>query len=429
MNSNRWIYVGFASVLLLIVIVLWNKIFNTGKDSDGFVNWTPEYKYDRNKEPFDVDVTRELIKSAVGEGHFETLADTGRMINVLPAGKGNTYFFIGKYYDLSKNEVSALMDFIAEGNDVFIVAEKLNRYAEEMLLADEEIYESSEHNASKLEQSFPDSFVMGPIGTFDTSLEVRWHHKLALTYRKITFIDDYTDQETPGLPYPDVLQMANDVPCFISISIGDNGGHIYLHTIPLVFSNIYMKDEHYFHHLNGLVSYINFPEVYWDNHLRTSDEEKLIRSDKMHESEFRYLISQPELKYALYLLIVGALMYVLFSAKRIQRPIPVIDSNRNMSVQSLQMVSRLFYQHPDHLELVNIKMTIFMHFVRSRYGLIISELDPEFHKRLALVSGVKHDLVRSIFVTYDQLKKKGEAKAKDSVVLSDKINRFYSYCK
>lgn len=427
MNNKQWTTVIVVAAVLVIAIVLGGIFLNRKKDIYTG-DWTPRYKYNRNKEPYDVDVARALLKSAVGKDDFHTLPDTGTLAHVLPEGTSNCYFFIGRNYNLTFSEKDALYDFISRGNTVVLVAESLNEPVKSLLFG--ELYDYGEYRASPqvMATGHTDTFTLGPVGSYHSSLPVTFRESLVISYRKFYYLDSLLPERRSLPPgFTELQEIAGYGTCFVRVEIGE--GQVYLHTVPMAFSNVHMKDERYFEHFNGVLSNIHPVAIYWDNHERKDDTSQDDPYESEHKSEFSYLVSQPELKFVLYLVIFGVLAYLLFAMKREQRPIPPVDTNRNMSVQSLRMVARLFYLHPNHKELTNIRMTIFLHFIRSRYGISTNELDMPFYDKLSTISGVRKDLVRSIFVTHQRLGKIWRVKSEDIISFSDKMNRFYRECK
>ena len=66
------------------------------------------------------------------------------------------------------------------------------------------------------------------------------------------------------------------------------------------------------------------------------------------QTPLRVILQYPALKWALYLLLAGALCYVLFRARREQRPIPVIHPPENKMLEFIATVSSLYYKQKEH---------------------------------------------------------------------------------
>ena len=94
-----------------------------------------------------------------------------------------------------------------------------------------------------------------------------------------------------------------------------------------------------------------------------------------------YIMSEPSLKAAYYFLLLGALLFVLFRGKRKQRVIPVIEQNKNTSLEYIDTVSQLFHQQGQHEKLVEHMKNIFYHKMQKKY--FIQPGYPDYAKVLA----------------------------------------------
>lgn len=67
-------------------------------------------------------------------------------------------------------------------------------------------------------------------------------------------------------------------------------------------------------------------------------------------SPFRYFLSQPPLRWALYLSMASILLFMIFTARRKQRAIPVIREPENKSLEFVELIGTLYYQKKDHAD-------------------------------------------------------------------------------
>lgn len=90
------------------------------------------------------------------------------------------------------------------------------------------------------------------------------------------------------------------------------------------------------------------------------------------------------------------LLFLIFSAKRRQRIVPVLAEKSNTSLAFIQSIGRLYFNKQEHTSLSRLQFKQWQWFIRQRYGLKTNSLDADFAKRLALSSGLKQDVIQHI---------------------------------
>ena len=117
------------------------------------------------------------------------------------------------------------------------------------------------------------------------------------------------------------------------------------------------------------------------------------------EDTLSFIMSQPQLRAAWHLMLLGFVLYLLFKGKRQQRIIPVIEKPKNTTIEFAQSISSLYYQERDATDMVRKKITYFLDQVRQRYYLDTQQINEDFATKLANKSGKDRDLVQQIVGT------------------------------
>jgi len=117
------------------------------------------------------------------------------------------------------------------------------------------------------------------------------------------------------------------------------------------------------------------------------------------------------------------LIYVIFGAKRRQRKIPILETNRNTSLEFVETIGRLYFQQQDHKGIIKKQMHLFLAHLRQRYNLVIRDLDDKLIHRVAVRSKVDKEIINDIFVEYFRLRKTIEKPY--SKVNVETLNNFY----
>ena len=131
------------------------------------------------------------------------------------------------------------------------------------------------------------------------------------------------------------------------------------------------------------------------------------------ESPLRYVISQPPMKWAMWLLIVTVILAMVFTARRRQRVIPVIAPPVNRALEMVKHIGSLYFQRHDNADLMAKKYQFFVEEVRK---LTMIDLDDENHiddayLQLQHASGIpreelKQQLQEIVAATVDPVKDK-----------------------
>lgn len=114
------------------------------------------------------------------------------------------------------------------------------------------------------------------------------------------------------------------------------------------------------------------------------------------DSPFRFFLNDPYLCPA-YLLALGCmLLYIVYGIKRRQRTIPVIEPLQNTSIEFAKVVSSVYFQQRDHLDIIRKKTAHFMEHIRTTYRIRTDLPNGALVALLAERSGADPQLIRHI---------------------------------
>lgn len=125
------------------------------------------------------------------------------------------------------------------------------------------------------------------------------------------------------------------------------------------------------------------------------------------EHPLTYILKQPALAWAWYILVGMAGAWLFFRGKRRQQIIPVLPKNENSSYQFIDTIANLHFRERN-FGLCQQNMRLFLAKVRERYGLITPmdnhtgtlRVDSDFVQRLSVVSEVQELEIQDIFRQY-----------------------------
>lgn len=181
------------------------------------------------------------------------------------------------------------------------------------------------------------------------------------------------------------------VPAAVSVPYGK--GEVIFVSSPLLFTNYGMLEGNTSVYIFRLMSYLADLPVY-----RT---EAYVKTDAMlvaEQSPFREFIKRPPLRWAFYLALLGVVLFMIFTARRRQRVIPIMSKPANRSLEFIQLIGTLYYQRKDHVNLVRKKFKLFAEELRKTAGVDISDVNTDDSEYLLLAekTGMNCDRLKKV---------------------------------
>jgi len=360
-----------SCVVALIILVLIYFIYNNKSNK---YQWYQSYRGDNNQPYGTYFIKKMLTSSHSGTATISQKQPIHKVLEGLEK-KNTDYVLIGQSIHLDDEDRNALVNFIGAGNDVFISTMEAptslvnSIYTSQCAEFREFTYDYNSDTAAYA--NFYDS-------TLSRTEDYEFRYRMgAEDYPYYWRTVDYqvlcdTTQTMHLLGY-----QQGDLVNFIRIPY--NSGNLYLHTSPIMFTNYFMTKKDQMEYASGVFSYLKGDNLIWDEVSKVPFSDM----DNPYDSPLYYIMQQPALKYAWWMLLVGALLYIIFASKRTQRIIPVLETKSNTSLEFLNVISSLHYQNPNHLDMARKKMKYFLYFIRAKYGINTQSLTEEHAKRLA----------------------------------------------
>lgn len=212
-----------------------------------------------------------------------------------------------------------------------------------------------------------DSLYVGDFTSFDTIVDEK---------ERIERIDTFAIKKIP-----------------VAVSVPYGKGEVIFVSSPLLFTNYGMLEGNTSVYIFRLMSYLADLPVY-----RT---EAYVKTDAMlvaEQSPFREFIKRPPLRWALYLALLGVVLFMIFTARRRQRVIPIMSKPANRSLEFIQLIGTLYYQRKDHVDLVRKKFKLFAEELRKTAGVDISDVNTDDREYLLLAekTGMNSDRLKKM---------------------------------
>ena len=224
-----------------------------------------------------------------------------------------------------------------------------------------------------------------------------------------TYFTSYDTARTTVLAYDE-----DQHPILLRTRWGE--GFVVLSSIPYHFTNYYLLKEQGAATTARALSFLPMQDVWWTAYYQTGRMEA--------STPLRYVLSQPPLRWALYLLLAGLLLFMVLESKRKQRAIPVVQPPANTTLEFVGTVSNLFLRTRDHQNIAEKKIHYFLDELRTRYRLDTSTLDDAFRERLRHKSGKSEEEVDALVASIRQAQQQDRLSAEELVRLSQRIDGF-----
>mgnify|MGYP000137257812 CR=1 FL=1 len=405
MSSNRTpLLLALLAVILLAAVfyLAWNARKPRYNWAD---SWVKHAYKETSAEPYGTQVFHRLL-----EGYFsgKKLSDIERdFIRELPLDStGNSnYVFVGEALYLDSLSTRHLLDFVAAGNTAFLAGKSIpfdlmfHLYYTECPMSEWNDY-----------FSFSDSAVTMTLRAPQTT-PARVH--FARQNQPVGYEWNYIAGQffCDSLPHHPLGYLNDSLVNFARYPHGR--GYFLLHTNPVVFSNYNLLRPGLRSYVEGVLSWLRPGDIYWDAMSRIPEAVGRNRNRSAsraldEEHPLSYILKQPALAWAWYLLAGLALTWLIFRARRRQRIIPVLPKNENSSYEFIGTIAHLHFREKNYQGLCIQNMKLFLAQVRERYGFIVPlhpenhapRIDNDFFRRLAAVSEVPENRIRDIFAQY-----------------------------
>jgi hypothetical protein len=271
---------------------------------------------------------------------------------------------MAKNFGATETELNKLLEFVQNGNYVFIITRNLSYDAAKFFhFSDNEYYFDQEEDSLQVALQKP---------PFSSSENFIYPGKKYDSY--FTRVDS---ERTI------VLGESNATPDFVQLKAGK--GSIYFHLAPLTFSNYFILHKNNVAYFQNALSVIpkEVTTIVWDDYYMTQP----VYQNKKEPGLFRVLFKYPEFKWALLTAMFTLLLMVLLEIRRKQRAIPLWEKPKNDSLDFVKTIGRLYYERSDHKNLAKKMAAYFLEHIRSRYKIATHTVDDSFAETVYAKSG------------------------------------------
>ncbi|MEO6757835.1 MAG: DUF4350 domain-containing protein [Saprospiraceae bacterium] len=405
--SNRSLQLLIVAAILLLGGVFYYLYESAQSKYDWEeVSWNKKSYRQKSEEPYGTHIAYRLLEHYFpGKSLVKITENVG---DELPQDSlsGRSYVFIGEALYMDSLSTERLLEFVAAGNTALISSKSIP-----FDLMFHLYYEQCEETGWDDYAIFNDT--VARMGLVEPTLQQRPVFQYARQNQPQNYAWHYIPTrffcaQQPQRP----LGYVNDsVVGFAEFPYGQ--GRFLLHTNPIVFSNFSLLRPENHPYVEGIWSQLPVGDIWWDDLSQVPEavsrrRNRGTRGGLDDDHPLTFILQQPALAWAWYLLAGLAGAWLFFRAKRRQRIIPVLPKNENSSYEFIGTIANLHFRERDFQTQSIQQMKLFLAQLRERYGVVapldaanwLPRTDDEFFRRLAKLSEVPETQLRLIFAKY-----------------------------
>ena len=381
MKASRWFIVFIVAFLLIMFAIEYNL-------PKKFV-WTPTFSH-YDEQPLGCALFDSLLSSSLPHGYslsketfYQMEEDTVDKMGIL---------VIANTLSMVKADVNALLKMAERGNKIMLVSNNYPKLLEDTL----GFYCTYSHfNAAAFRKYASSIFRKDSIYWVADSVYSRQLYRCYPQFCNSSFRrydskvirklaeKDMTDAIGDALADSDSVKVYSNYHPLLAMARPWGEGEIILVSTPLLFTNYGVLDENNANYIFRLLSQMGeLPIVRSEGYMKATAQ--------VQQSPLRYLLAHQPLRWALYLTMITILLFMIFTAKRRQRAIPVVREPANKSLEFTELIGTLYFQKKDHADLVRKKFAYLAEELRREIQVDIEEVadDKRSFERIARKTGM-----------------------------------------
>jgi hypothetical protein len=416
-------------IILLVAIVVAGGLMYYFLYSKDRTNWEQHYQ-EASKDPYGTSVLYGLLEERAG-GLTDITSDYLLFIKKHASKDTNANIvLINRYAFLSDTEATVLMNWSAQGNTVFMATESIP----------DQLMNKLYSNECELEWKglsyFTDSIIHPNFSLLSQRDSIDYQYKAPYTGSNTFDQNQYTQWSFYDSKY--LCETADSVIKYGYLSTSKDSGYVnfvfipygkggfYFHTNPLLFSNYYLRDYQHLTYTSKVFQHLHNGNTYFDKFHKSYQN---FNQNGAQEGPLVYILSQRSLKYGWYLLLGMTVLYLLFRAKRKQKPMAILEEKKNTTLAYYKTVGSLYFQQQDPYKISLLMFRMFRMYVKEKYKISIKTNDEQTIHLLSTRSQINQEHIAKLLKIDHYVNSRPAVSNEDVINYYQKLNYFYLHCK
>lgn len=352
--------------------------------------------YHRDKGPFGTYVLNELI-SGVFPGKLITHSNLTAYEWFDSIPEKTNFVTLTMLFNPPKEDVDVMLRYVEKGGNLFISAENFFGIFADTLKV---------NTSTSLIAPYDETNVI------TDSTILKFADNLTAMRVKRGHVRSYFNMQPAGnteaLAYNE-----EGFPVFIRIRLGK--GAVYLNSTPLVFTNIYMLHDNNTAFSERCLIHLPDEDVFWTEYYHRGRQEV--------PSPLRYILTVEPLRWAYYITLGSLFLYMVFAARRRQRPIPVVKPPPNTTLEFVQTIGNLYLRAAEHKRIAEKRMAAFLENLRNRLHLPGLQPYEDMVEAVSHKTGHPQEEVRQLFALIRSISQKPNLSENELKDFSKKLDK------
>ncbi len=169
-----------------------------------------------------------------------------------------------------------------------------------------------------------------------------------------------------------------------------NKGSVIICSSPYIFTNYFILDKTCWKVTDRLLQ-----DFYSDKIIFA---ERYLHDNKNNASIFKNLLRYDALRYLLYFSLILILVYMIFTAKRKQRIIPIIKQPKNNSLEFIKLIGRLYFLKKNHTDICVKKFLYLKDYLHRTHQINFNEENEQLlYEKISVKTGINVKQIRELF--------------------------------
>ena len=353
----------FSRVFALCILVFLALVFVMQYRMPRRFNWRESYST-YSTQPFGCKIFDEVLATAFPNG-YEVTEQTFHQLKNDSFGKPRTVIAHKHAKTMYDIDVESMLEMAERGDNIVLIGSGFQQEINDTL---------GVFITYDWDKKLPDFGTAGVnfrrdsiiIWTGDTA---RFKRHTVMAYPKLldNFIVINTKSDAVRRKYKSLAHSLKNEDWHVVLEFTIGKGSIYLVSASLLFTNYGILDDECRDFVMRVLTQVgDRPVVRTTAYLPNIEKEE-------EPSPLRYFLKQKPLRWAIYLTLLTIIVFMIFTARRRQRIIPLVEEPQNRNREFVGLIATLYEQRRDYRDLVLKKFTYFAEELRREQHIDISD--------------------------------------------------------
>ncbi|MCL2651841.1 MAG: DUF4350 domain-containing protein [Candidatus Azobacteroides sp.] len=370
----------------LFLLLYWN---NNGVPNQ--FTWNPTYSIN-DKQPFGAYALDELLKTSWEKGYTHTYQKISDLVADTTFDNKNLLIITEAFYT-TEEDIEELLNYVKRGGNAIIAATSITQD-----LRDQLNFHSNYDFLSDISENLSMNEKYSLFRFYSAGNQSK-AYKVPVSISPCFFTCSYKNAAYKDSVY---IVAERDSGKIVMLRYNMRKGNLILSCNPKIFTNYGVLNDSCNMIIRNTLAYLQ------DKPLVRTEYYQAGAHPGESQSPFRYLLSIRSLKWAFYIALITIGIFMIFTAKRKQKIIPVVKPPSNKMLEFVRSIATLYIRKNNNADIILKKYIYWADDLKRNDGIdIINEKhDRDFFERFASKTGKTVEEVSNLFRKLDVIDEK-----------------------